>query len=1026
MYETQAQLTDAYLATGQAAEARVIAEDLVAREPWERAHIERFRRALVMLQGLGSRHADRRAAQRPGAVHGDGSFRRSARRDPAVDASGRAPPADLAAEPSTRSAPAASRSARTPRPGKPADEVEIDLTTMLGDLEGRAAMTPPDPEDLERSRSTTSVPPSPGRTDRTRPAQHLEARADLPRDGHVRRGHRRRSRPRRGRPGIASRPRRCSPGFYRNQQDLAARHRVARARGRSAGTRAPRPDGRCCTTSARRSSRPGETARALAVFLELQADAGDYRDVAARVHRLSPGPDGRLIIRTVSRLLFAAYFLEAGFILVVAPWSAFWEHNRFAASHATVEALDQQPVRSRRRQRHRRHHRDRGPVGALSGDPRPPAGAGRSDPGRTVTRWLEPAPGSLLRHRSHAAAGSVGAGSARSHPRGRAGRRRRRADPRARPDGSRTDGSGPRGRADGRVRAACRFWSTIGSTSRSPPGPRACISRSDSIRPDRVRAMVPAGFVIGCSVHSAGGRGSRGGGGRLLTICSLAPCIRPRASRIRRPAGQTALADVCRRVALPVLAIGGVDESNAAEVAAAGAAGLAAIGAFIAPRSGGSRRAPARDDTRNSTMEPGLRSPLIDFFRRGEVARDVKLLAAQGGVRARGRTNSSRCSSCCPTIPIRRLRRRPNPRSPRCRLGPLTGFLARLGRAERDARVFRGARRSAGGGRGGRCRRAARRYVDRGSGRAGDPQRRSEEPRLLSSLPVLQRMKLAMKGTREQRAMLVRDSNRLVAVSRAEQPEAHRKRSRGVHEDGERLRGRAARHWHQPQLVEELRCRGGLVPQSEDAAGDRDAADSPAQRARSENALDRPQRPGGVERAGAEDPHQRQSSASVALSCRHSLRSCREPFHVHDRLAALLLGLQRLQQIDRAIEVALNRGGLASRKYSRRISAISFTWPSGHGAGARGPLRRLDVFSTASGVSQARRATSVPHRSWPNARGRVGVGADHDCRARAARLPRQVLGQIPAVRLAVDLERDAGGRPPRRSPGPIAPRPAPA
>ena len=50
MYETQAELADAYLATGQAADARSIAEDLVAREPWERAHIERFRRALVMLK----------------------------------------------------------------------------------------------------------------------------------------------------------------------------------------------------------------------------------------------------------------------------------------------------------------------------------------------------------------------------------------------------------------------------------------------------------------------------------------------------------------------------------------------------------------------------------------------------------------------------------------------------------------------------------------------------------------------------------------------------------------------------------------------------------------------------------------------------------------------------------------------------------------------------------------------------------------------------------------------------------------
>ena len=45
MYETQAQLADAYLEAGQGAEARVIAEDLVAREPWDPAHIERFRRA---------------------------------------------------------------------------------------------------------------------------------------------------------------------------------------------------------------------------------------------------------------------------------------------------------------------------------------------------------------------------------------------------------------------------------------------------------------------------------------------------------------------------------------------------------------------------------------------------------------------------------------------------------------------------------------------------------------------------------------------------------------------------------------------------------------------------------------------------------------------------------------------------------------------------------------------------------------------------------------------------------------------
>ncbi len=50
MYEAQTQLADAYLTSGQAAEARAIAEDLVAREPWEGAHIDRFRRALIMLR----------------------------------------------------------------------------------------------------------------------------------------------------------------------------------------------------------------------------------------------------------------------------------------------------------------------------------------------------------------------------------------------------------------------------------------------------------------------------------------------------------------------------------------------------------------------------------------------------------------------------------------------------------------------------------------------------------------------------------------------------------------------------------------------------------------------------------------------------------------------------------------------------------------------------------------------------------------------------------------------------------------
>ena len=32
------------------------------------------------------------------------------------------------------------------------------------------------------------------------------------------------------------------------------------------------------------------------------------------------------------RLLYIAYFLEVGLLLVLVPWSAFWDHNYFAAT----------------------------------------------------------------------------------------------------------------------------------------------------------------------------------------------------------------------------------------------------------------------------------------------------------------------------------------------------------------------------------------------------------------------------------------------------------------------------------------------------------------------------------------------------------------------------------------------------------------------------------------------------------------------------------------------------------------------
>jgi len=47
-----------------------------------------------------------------------------------------------------------------------------------------------------------------------------------------------------------------------------------------------------------------------------------------------------LIISVITRLLFAAYFLEAGLVLIVAPWrTAFWDRNFFIERLPLLESL---------------------------------------------------------------------------------------------------------------------------------------------------------------------------------------------------------------------------------------------------------------------------------------------------------------------------------------------------------------------------------------------------------------------------------------------------------------------------------------------------------------------------------------------------------------------------------------------------------------------------------------------------------------------------------------------------------------
>lgn len=101
----------------------------------------------------------------------------------------------------------------------------------------------------------------------------------------------------------------------------------------------------------------------------------------------------------------------------------------------------------------------------------------------------------------------------------------------------------------------------------------------------RVRAIVPArtragDFLIGRSVHSeAEAIAAEAAGGCDYLI--FGTVYESRSKPAGHPvAGVDALARVCAAVRLPVLAIGGITIERIPEVAAAGAAGVAAIGLF--------------------------------------------------------------------------------------------------------------------------------------------------------------------------------------------------------------------------------------------------------------------------------------------------------------------------------------------------------------------------------------------------------------------------------------------------------------
>ena len=160
-------------------------------------------------------------------------------------------------------------------------------------------------------------------------------------------------------------------------------------------------------------------------------------------------------------------------------------------------------------------------------------------------------------------------------------------------------------------------------------------------------------------------------------------------------------------------------------------------------------------------MDPGFRSPLIDFFRRGEVARDVRLLAAQGALAPRAHEQLALLVllSDDPDPQVARATRETLDTLPE---EPLRAYLGRSD-VTAEIRAFFAARGIVPSG--GAPLETDDPLVDTLDEIPDAPAEQDPGHKLLSSLPVIERMKLAMKGTREQRAQLVRDSNKLVAAA---------------------------------------------------------------------------------------------------------------------------------------------------------------------------------------------------------------------------------------------------------------------
>jgi tetratricopeptide (TPR) repeat protein len=318
MHSAQAQLADAYLESGAGAEARVIAEDLVAREPWDRSNIERFRRALTLLgeADIDAIIADRLSGQSPFLSTDLMWSADTPQNAPVAEAPAPAPPQTPVAgapEPEQPKAPPPATAGRaTAKPG--ASFHAIDVSGMFDEEEHRPpAASGPAPRRAESAEIDLNEALHGIEKDETagtgKPPQSLESVLKGVREAAVQDA---------ASPEVAEQHFQMATNYIEmgmTNEAIAAlevsarsiRHRFRAGallaklymdKGdtehsvewfeRAAEAPAPTPAAahQLLYELATALEAQGESARALAVLLELQSEAGEYRDLAQRLEHL--------------------------------------------------------------------------------------------------------------------------------------------------------------------------------------------------------------------------------------------------------------------------------------------------------------------------------------------------------------------------------------------------------------------------------------------------------------------------------------------------------------------------------------------------------------------------------------------------------------------------------------------------------------------------------------------------------------------------------------------------------------------